>query len=104
MADNHYLFDRNKPAGFRLGRAHEDLDNALARLVNERDAMTQMLDGDGSQDGHYAAHVTAYGFGDTADAHAAYSELSAAIGKLTTDASVSSVNAALKQFVARFRN
>jgi hypothetical protein len=106
MADNHYTFDRtgSKAAGVRLGIAHEALEQAIAGLTFERDTMTQMLDGDGSADEHFEEHVAAYGFTDTADAHAAYGELTSLLGKLTTDESVTGVRAAIDQFLARFRN
>lgn len=106
MAASNYIFDRTggKAGGFRLGRAHEELDNAMNRLQAEYAAMTQMLDGDGSQDTHYLAHVTAYGFPTTAVAHAAYLELGSVVGKLTNDASQTVVYTAIKQFLARFRN
>ena len=103
MADNHYVFDRTLPAGWRLGVAFDALDNTK-KLIAERDTMTQMLDGDGSNVTHFNAHVAAYGFTDTANAKAAYEELGALVGKLDTDASVSSVKAAIAQFLARFRN
>jgi len=104
MADNHFVFNRGLPAGFRLGRGHEALESAMALLVNERDTMTQMLDGDGTLAAHFNAHVTAYGFQTTADAKAAYDELGAVLGKLTTDGSVTVVNTAIKQFLAKLRN
>ena len=104
MADNHYVFDRTQPAGFRLGRAFEALETARQGLIAERDTMIQMLDGDGSSAAHFTAHVAAYGFTDTANAKAAYEELGALVGKLDTDASVSSVKAAIGQALARFRN
>ena len=66
--------------------------------------MVQMLDGDGSNVSHFAAHVAAYGFADTTNAKSAYEELGALVGKLDTDASVSSVKAAIAQALARFRN
>ena len=106
MADNHYSFDRTggKAAGWRLGRAHECLDNAMRWLVDERDAMIQMRDGDGSQDAHYVLVKTLYGFGSDADARSAFLELDSVLAKLTTDGSVSSVNAAIKQFLSRLRS
>lgn len=104
MADNHYVFNRNIAAGLRLGRGMEDLDNAITRLRAEKDTMTQMLDGDGSAVGHYAAHVTAYGFSDTTNAKAAYDELNALLAKIDSDAAVSSVKTAIAQASARFRN
>lgn len=104
MADNHYSFSRSGGAGFRLGRAHEALDNALQWLVAERDAMTQMLDGDGSQDAHYAGVKDSYGFATDAEAKAAFLELDSVVAKLTSNASQSSVFDAVKQFLSRFRN
>ena len=104
MADNHYVFDRDLSAGFRLGRAFEDLENAVNRLKAEKDTMTHMLDGDGSAITHFNAHVTAYGFTDTTNAKAAYEELNALVGKIDTDGAVSSVKAAINQALARFRN
>lgn len=64
--------------------------------------MAQMLDGDGSQDAHFATITTRFGFPDTATAHAAYSELLSCYSKTSGDGSVSSVRAARDQFVARF--
>lgn len=104
MADNHYVFDRTMPAGFRLGRAFDALESATQWLMAEYETQIQMLDGDGSSVTHFNAHVAAYGFTDTANAKAAFAELGALISKLDTDASVSSVKAAIAQALARFRN
>lgn len=103
MADNHYVFDRTLPAGFRLGKAFDALD-AMQGLIAEHDTMVQMLDGDGSSVTHFNAHVAAYGLTDTANAKAAFEELGALLGKLDTDASVSMVKTATAQARARFRN
>lgn len=100
MADQHFQFDRTggKPAGVRLGRAHEALEHAVAGLGAERNTMVQMFDGDGSADAHFEAHVAAYGFTDTTDAHAAFMELDSLVGQLE------GIRAAVEQFLARFRN
>jgi hypothetical protein len=106
MADTHYTFNRNLPAGFRLGRAHESLDNAQRYLVDERNAMIQMRDGadvPGSP-ANYAGVTAAYGFSTDADAQAAFLELDSLVAKIGTDASVTGVLAAITQFLARFRN
>ena len=104
--ETHYGFNRNIPAGFRLGRAHESLDNAMQWLVAERDAMVQMRDGaDCPSDSLcYAAVTTAYGFSSNAEARGAFLELDSVLGKLTVDSSVSNVNAAIKQFLSRLRS
>ena len=103
-ADTHYGFNRNIPAGFRLGRAHEALDNAMVYIAAEQAAMAAMIDGDGTMDAHYAPIKTAYGFGTDAEARAAYTETQSVWGKLSVDSSVSSVNAAIKQWLARLRS
>lgn len=104
--ETHYAFDRNSPAGFRLGRAHEGLDLALVGLVAERDTMLQMRDGaDNPGDAsNYAAVTAAYGFVSDAEARGAFLELDALVAKLTTDASVTDVHAAIKQFLSRLRS
>ena len=104
MADNHYVFDRNKDAGYRLAIAMEHLENAINRLLAEKGTMVQMLDGDGTAITHFNAHVTAYGFSDTTNAKAAYGELVSLMGKLDVDSSVTNVTAAISQALARFRN
>lgn len=104
MADNHYVFDRTLPAGFRLGKACDALESMRQGLIDEHDTMIQMLSGVDTDPASYAAHVAAYGFTDTDNAKAAFLELGALVGKLDTDASVSSVKAAIAQALARFRN
>lgn len=104
MADNHYVFDRTLPAGFRLGRDFDALESAIQGLIAEHDTMVQMLSGADTDPASFSAHVAAYGFTSTADAKAAFDELGALIGKLNTDASVSGVKSAIAQALARFRN
>ena len=65
--------------------------------------MQQMLDGDGSQAAHFTYFVSKFGFADTAGAKAAWDELNSMMAKLNTDGSVSSVNAAVKQIIAKLR-
>ena len=105
-AETHYGFNRNIAAGFRLGRAHEALDNAMVYLVAERDTMVQMRDGADcpSDSACYAAVTVAYGFSSNVEARGAFLELDSLCAKITTDASVSSVNAAITQFLSRLRS
>lgn len=104
--ETHYGFNRNLPAGFRLGRAHEGLDLAMVGLVAERDAMVQMRDGADcpSDSACYASVTTAYGFSSNAEARGAFLELDSVVAKLTSDASQTNVYAAIKQFLARLRS
>lgn len=105
-ADTHYAFNRNLPAGYRLGRAHEGLDIAIVGLVAERDAMVQMRDGADcpSDSACYASVTAAYGFSSNVEARGAFLELDSLVAKLTSDASQTSVYAAIKQFLARLRS
>lgn len=104
--ETHYGFNRNIPAGFRLGRAHEGLDLAMVGLVAERDAMVQMRDGADcpSDSACYAAVTAAYGFASNAEARGAFLELDSVVAKLTSDGSQTNVYAAIKQFLARLRS
>ena len=104
--ETHYGFNRNIPAGYRLGRAHEGLDLAMVGLVAERDAMVQMRDGADcpSDSACYASVTTAYGFASNAEARGAFLELDSVVAKLTSDASQTNVYAAIKQFLARLRS
>lgn len=79
--ETHYGFNRNSPAGFRLGRAHEGLEIALNGLVAERDTMVQMRDGADcpSDAACYAAVAAAYGFISNAEARGAFLELDALV-------------------------
>lgn len=82
----------------RLITANQDAD----RYFSDTMAMfVQMLDGDGSQDAHYATITTKFGFPDTTTAHNAYNELQSAFGKTSGNGSVSSVKAARDQLYAR---
>lgn len=105
-AETHYGFNRNVPAGYRLGRAHEGLDLAMVGLVAERDAMVQMRDGADCTAPYtcYASVTAAYGFSSDAEARGAFLELDSLVAKLTSDGSQTSVNAAIKQFLSRLRS
>lgn len=116
MVVGHDLFDDQTPYG-RLGRQYcnaldivNDLGPKLILMVQ------QMIDGDGSQDAHYVYVVKRFKFlgyadgetgtptaGQLATAHAWWNEFQSVNGKLQTDADVTSVLAAIKQFLAKTR-
>lgn len=78
------------------------------RLKHVRDVMIRYRSGDGSSSSHYALLATKCSFqtGGYADANtatkAAFDELDSAIGKLTTDVSVSAVLTAVDQCCAKY--
>jgi len=79
------------------------LEQGLDSLDEEIGTMSQMIDGDGTQDSHYTYMTTHYGFGSNEVAHAAFNELSAIKGKVLVDTSVTNVHAALIQAFNKFR-
>lgn len=83
------------------------LRDARDRLKHARDVLIRYRSGDGSSAAHYAILQSKCSFqaGGYADANtatkAAFDEIDSAIGKLTTDASVSAVLTALDQLCAK---
>ena len=81
-----------------------NLEIGLQALKNLIATMALMLNGDGTAEAHFTAYViTAFGFTDAAGAKAAYDELNSLHAKLTTDAQVTNVHAALQQAFNKFR-
>lgn len=116
MAFAHIHFNQGTQYGAKIRQMltlNEEGDDLLQDVI---DMMAQMIDGDGSQDSHYAEVTKRFGFGDydvtTASAptaaqnavsHAAYSELQSAYSKTSGNGSVSSVRAARDQMFAKLR-
>ena len=84
----------------RMLTSNEDADRYLREL---RDAMTQMLEGDGSQDAHYSTVKTRFGFDTDATARAAYMEIDSAFSKTSGNGSVTNVRAARDQLFSKLR-
>lgn len=103
MAVSHIDFNKGTVHGNLLFSALERLENSFDDLNEIHRTMGLMIDGDGSQAAHFAYMQGKFGFVDNAGAKAAYDELSSILAKLNTDASVSSVNAALLQVFNKFR-
>lgn len=100
---NHYQFNPNTQSGQRLRGCLGALENGRDSLVKELATMTADLTGDGSSDTHFTNVTTRYGFGSNEYAQAAWNELQSCVAKLTTDASVDFVQAALNQLFTRLR-
>lgn len=77
---------------------NRDADRHFAELMA---MMTQMLDGDGSQDAHFTTIQSRFGFDNVAEARAAFNELNAAFSKTSGNDAVASVRAARDQLYAR---
>jgi hypothetical protein len=103
MAVNHILFNDQLNHGRDLRRCLSKLEEGRDELFDLMDTMALMIDGNGSDASHYPYMVVRFGFADTAGAKAAWEELQSLRSKLNTDASVSSVLAAMSQAFAKFR-
>lgn len=64
---------------------------------------TMCLNGDASDAANFTEVTARFGFPDNATAKAAFDEFQSVNFKLTTDASVDSVHAAIAQFLAKLR-
>lgn len=105
MPEAHYGFNRNSPAGFRLGRLLEEGENFLNHAVSERGTMMALLGtNDGSQDAHYQPFVDVYGFSSIIEAHNAWLEFDSAYNKFAVDGNVSGVMSALRQLFSKLRS
>lgn len=103
MALGFLYYDKGTVYGGKLNSVMGDLENALNRLNGMLGTMTQMIDGDGSNDSHYTEMTSRFGFTSNAVAHNAFNELGAMHGKLFTDASVTNVRAATVQAINKLR-
>ena len=103
MAVGHISFTSSSQGRERIRVLLSHLEQGLDSLDEEIGTMSQMIDGDGTQDSHYTYMTTTYGFASDAVAHAAFNELSAVKGKVLVDSAVSNVNAALNQAFNKFR-
>ena len=99
---NHLEFNDQISHGRDLRRCLQQMEESHKSLDDILLVMAQALNGDGSQDAHFDEIATLYGFASTAKAHAAWSELQSLASKFNTDASVSSVKAAMAQAWAKF--
>lgn len=100
---NYYLYQPTSSThGKYLQRVVSSTNDADKYFSDLMALLSQMLDGDGSQDAHYATITTRFGFADTTTAHNAYNELQSSFSKISGNGSVDSVRAARDQMVARF--
>ncbi len=114
MAIGHLDFDDGLAGGRDVRRVLSGLETGYDGLLDLIATMAQQVDGDGSAIAHFTYFVQQYGAGGwkdsvaVTDAHRTvakgmWDELNSLKGKLDTDASVSSVRAALLQAFAKMR-
>lgn len=104
MATSNIPFDRS----VQFGQEIKALLTAYRKVVTDGPlilaAMAHMVDGDGSSSTHFTELATGGSvpvFENVADAKASWDELQSVNAKLTTDASVTNVQAALLQVCAK---
>lgn len=103
MAATHIPFNRNNtPIGQELSRFLNDAGRVHAAASRLIAAMQHHIDGDGSDAAHFAALVSDGPFTTNAHAKAAWDELNSFVAKITTNNSVTDVDAAWKQMLAKF--
>lgn len=102
MTVSHIAFDQNTEYGTQLRVALNSLEKGKKDLNDLLSVMATMLDGDGSSPSHFDYFVPRFGFLTNVGAQAAYNELQALMFKLSTDASVDHVDAAMTQAFSKF--
>lgn len=101
MATTHISFNASSRYGSMLRNVLNHLEAALDVGNDLLAIVPHMIDGDGSAPAHFDLVTSSFGFNANADAKAFWDELQSLFGKLNTDSSVSSVNAAIKQAIAK---
>lgn len=103
MAVAHILYNKGSQYGALLKAGLQGMETALDSLNKIKATMALMIDGDGSQDSHFAYIANQFGFETPALAKAGWDELNSVLFKLNTNGSVTDVNAALLQVFNKFR-
>lgn len=101
MSNHIYFNDQSTQYGRRLRQMLRTMEEGDELLDAIRDAMIQMLEGDGTDDAHYSTIATRFGFESNAKAHAAFSEIDSAYSKTSGNGQVSNVRAARNQLYAK---
>lgn len=103
MAFGHLNFNDQTPHGRLLRRWLNGMESVLDDGADVLAVMAQMIDGDGSDPAHFTEVTARFGFRGNATSKAAWDEINSAMSKVTGDGSVTFVNAAIKQVVAKLR-
>ena len=103
MAFAKLYFNPNSQYGGQLRGGLNQLESGLRIVIDMRDALTLMIDGDGSSSTQFSEATSRFGFADNATAKAAWDEMNSYLGKEMTDGSVTFVNAAREQLFDKLR-
>ncbi len=103
MAFTHVQFSATSTHGPLLRAALNNFETGYRSLINLLPTIVTMIDGDGSDPTHFVEVTARFGFQSDAQSKAAWDELNSVMAKLTTDADVTFVKAAIEQALAKFR-
>lgn len=114
MAISHLQFGNSTTAASNLRSGLQQLESGRETLIKVLAQMATMLSGDGSSIAHFDEVVIRFGVNDYATGQAVtdaqrtvakglWDELNSCMAKLTTDASVSNVQAAILQLMNKTR-
>jgi hypothetical protein len=103
MAVQHIDMNTTASYGQRLRSQLTAIEDQLGQLVELRNTMQLMIDGDGSSSTHFTYMTAKFGYADNTFAKASWDELNSALAKLTTNNSVDNVAAALAQLFNKHR-
>lgn len=103
MALEHITFSTSTNLGAALATSLRQFENALDRLRELHATFSLMIDGDGSSSTHFTYMTSTLGTTNDAGSKALFDELSSALAKLTTNDSVTNVNAATQQLFNKLR-
>ena len=102
MAVSHISLNDQTQHGRMLRSALNKLDDGLQELTDLLAIMATMVDGDGSSSTHFPYVTSKFGFASDSKSKEAFDELNSLKYKLSTNASVTDVNAAMLQAFHKF--
>lgn len=103
MAFTHLQFNDQLQHGRQVRSAVNKLDQGLDELGMVIATLATMIDGDSGDAANFTEMASRLGTASNATAKGVWDELNSAYSKISTDNSVSSVNAALKQVANKLR-
>lgn len=99
----HHNFNDQSQHGRLLRRYLNGIETVIDEGPDVVAALDQMLTGSAGDEASFTVITTRFGFADNANSKAAYDEIASANAKTNGDGSVSSVNSALRQIIAKLR-
>jgi hypothetical protein len=99
----HHNFNDQTQHGRLLRRYLNGIETVIDEGPDVLAVLDQMLTGSAASEASFSVITLRFGFADNANAKLAYDEISSANAKTSGDSEVTSVNAALRQIIAKLR-